>query len=118
MAIRAGAGSHQPMGRSDASEVTPRRVELFCKVLLLRGWDLPRHPLYNPFAYDTPKKNRYSTRAEVKAMYRARLLEHPELLDLVPDLRGKTLACWCTPEPCHADVLAELADAGDVTRLS
>ncbi|MGW7548702.1 DUF4326 domain-containing protein [Streptomyces sp. NPDC054770] len=38
------------------------------------GWDLPRHPLYNPFAC------------------------------------GKTLACWCAPEPCHADVLAELAE--------
>ncbi|MEU5535941.1 DUF4326 domain-containing protein [Streptomyces sp. NPDC020362] len=82
------------------------------------GWDLPRHPLYNPFAYDTPQKKRDGTRAEVMAMYRAHLLERPELLDLVPDLRGRTLACWCAPELCHADVLAELADTDDVTRLS
>ena len=28
------------------------------------------------------------------------------------DLRGKNLACWCKPgEPCHADVLLELANA-------
>jgi hypothetical protein len=28
------------------------------------------------------------------------------------DLRGKNLACWCPPdEPCHADVLLELANA-------
>jgi hypothetical protein len=32
------------------------------------------------------------------------------------ELRGKNLACWCKPdEPCHADVLLELAnrDPGD-----
>jgi hypothetical protein len=28
----------------------------------------------------------------------------------VPELRGRTLACWCAPELCHGDVLAELAD--------
>lgn len=77
------------------------------------GWDLPRHRLYNPFAYDTPKKKRDGTRAEVMAMYRAYLLERPELLESVEELRGKTLACWCAPELCHADVLAELADAED-----
>jgi hypothetical protein len=28
------------------------------------------------------------------------------------ELRGKNLACWCRPgEPCHADVLLELANA-------
>lgn len=28
-------------------------------------------------------------------------------------LRDKNLACWCKPgEPCHADVLLELANAG------
>ena len=32
------------------------------------------------------------------------------LWDLSP-LRGKNLACWCKPaEPCHADVLLELAN--------
>lgn len=28
-------------------------------------------------------------------------------------LRGKNLACWCKPgQPCHADVLLELANSG------
>jgi hypothetical protein len=28
------------------------------------------------------------------------------------ELRGKNLACWCKPgEPCHADVLLELANS-------
>lgn len=30
----------------------------------------------------------------------------------LPSLRGKNLACWCRPgEPCHADVLLEMANA-------
>jgi len=33
------------------------------------------------------------------------------LLHRLPELRGKDLACWCRPgEPCHADVLLELAN--------
>lgn len=27
------------------------------------------------------------------------------------ELKGKTIACWCSPKKCHGDVLAELADA-------
>jgi hypothetical protein len=76
----------------------------------LGGWDLPRHPLYNRFAYDTPTRRRDGTRAEVMAKYRAYLLARPDLLALVPALRGRTLACWCAPKLCHAGVLAELAD--------
>lgn len=26
------------------------------------------------------------------------------------ELRGKNLACWCKPGPCHCDVLLELAN--------
>ena len=34
------------------------------------------------------------------------------ILDRLPELRGKDLACWCKPgAPCHADVLLELANA-------
>jgi len=33
------------------------------------------------------------------------------ILNNIADLRGKNLACWCKPgEPCHADVLLELAN--------
>jgi hypothetical protein len=32
----------------------------------------------------------------------------------IDELRGKDLACWCEPgEPCHADVLLELANTPD-----
>ncbi|SHG92113.1 DUF4326 domain-containing protein [Streptoalloteichus hindustanus] len=44
--------------------------------------------------------------------YRAWLQERPELVRRVRsgELRGRALGCWCAPEPCHADVLAELAE--------
>lgn len=30
----------------------------------------------------------------------------------LPELRDKNLACWCPPDqPCHADVLLEIANA-------
>lgn len=34
-----------------------------------------------------------------------------EVLRRLPELRGKQLACWCSlDQPCHADVLCELAN--------
>lgn len=33
------------------------------------------------------------------------------ILKALPELRGKNLACWCPlDQPCHADVLLELAN--------
>lgn len=51
--------------------------------------------------------------AEVAATW-ADPVTTPELPDLRP-LRGRDLACWCPlDEPCHADVLLELANATEV----
>ena len=34
------------------------------------------------------------------------------ILGRLPELKGRDLACWCAEgEPCHADVLLELANA-------
>ena len=59
----------------------------------------------NPF-----KIGRDGTRDEVLAKHRAWIMEQPELLAQVGELRGKVLACWCKPERCHGDTLAELAE--------
>lgn len=32
------------------------------------------------------------------------------LLKDLHELKGKTLGCWCSPNACHGDVLAELAN--------
>ncbi len=50
------------------------------------------------------------TREEVIARYRAYLLERPDLLAEVSSLQGQRLGCWCAPEACHGQVLAELAE--------
>jgi hypothetical protein len=35
----------------------------------------------------------------------------PTVERIISELRGKNLACWCKPgEPCHADVLMEIAN--------
>jgi Domain of unknown function (DUF4326) len=70
------------------------------------GWDLPGSPLANPF-----RIGRDGTRAEVLRKYREYLVSRDDLLELLPGLRGRRLGCWCAPEPCHAGVIAELADA-------
>lgn len=53
---------------------------------------------------------RDGNREQVVAKYREWLIRQPALLREVQTLRGKTLGCDCAPEPCHGDVLAELAD--------
>jgi hypothetical protein len=46
--------------------------------------------------------------AEAVALFRRRVAPH---LSDIAQLRGKNLACWCRiGEPCHADVLLELAN--------
>lgn len=48
------------------------------------------------------------TRAEVIEKYRAWILTQPNLLSDLGELKGKILGCWCSPLPCHGDVLIEL----------
>ena len=55
---------------------------------------------------------KHGDRDEVIARYRDWIATQPELLAALPELRGKDLACWCAPEPCHGDVLLELLESG------
>lgn len=70
------------------------------------GWNLSARPLNNPYTAKALGSNEAAV-----AAYCRYLLREPGLLARVPLLRGAVLACWCAPEPCHADVLARLADA-------
>jgi hypothetical protein len=50
------------------------------------------------------------TAAEAVALYREYVEQHACIVD--EHLRGRNLACWCAlDQPCHADVLLELANA-------
>lgn len=59
----------------------------------------------NPFEI-----GRDGTREEVVRKFEQYLLDSPALLAQVGELKGKTLACWCAPLACHADVLGKYAD--------
>jgi len=59
----------------------------------------------NPFVL-----GRDGSRDEVIAKYRAWIVTQPALMSALHELRGKNLICWCAPDSCHADVLAELAN--------
>lgn len=49
--------------------------------------------------------DRYRAKIENRSMFRF------DEFDVVVELEGKDLACWCPfGEPCHADVLLELAN--------
>jgi Domain of unknown function (DUF4326) len=51
------------------------------------------------------------SREDVLEKYRHWILANPSLMArLRSELKGKTLGCWCKPNACHGDVLAELAD--------
>lgn len=59
----------------------------------------------NPFLI-----GRDGNREEVIAKYAEWLETNHELLSSLNELQGKVLGCFCSPLPCHGNILAELAD--------
>lgn len=61
----------------------------------------------NPFAMEgTSAIERY----KVIEQYREWIKAQPQLMNSLHELKGKVLGCWCSPKPCHGDVLLELAN--------
>ncbi len=67
----------------------------------------------NPFpltglvmASGTSERERHQAVVE---QYRRWIQTQPKLLASLRELSCKDLACWCSPLPCHADVLLDLA---------
>ena len=54
--------------------------------------------------------NSTEERRSVIDKYEAWLCSKPTLLAMLPELKGKTLGCWCKPLLCHGDVLVRLAN--------
>lgn len=52
----------------------------------------------------------HGTREEVLEMYRQYILSNEELMNSLPELKDKILACYCKPLKCHGDILIELID--------
>ena len=59
----------------------------------------------NPFVVGV-----HGTRRQVIEKFEEWLRKQPELMKALPELRGKTLGCWCKPSTCHGDVLERLAN--------
>lgn len=72
-----------------------------------------KHDVYigRPSKWGNPFQiGRDGTREQVIAQYRAWVIKQPKLMSALPELKGKVLGCWCSPQACHGDVLAELAE--------
>jgi hypothetical protein len=59
----------------------------------------------NPF-----KPGKDGDREEVIEKFRKWILTQPDLMAALPELKGKILGCWCSPQRCHGDVLLDLAE--------
>ena len=94
----------------------PERVQLSRK----KGWRMPPNTVKvdrstrwgNPFVGDGAMTSK--SRGYVTALFND-YLKRPEQADyrgvVRAELRGKNLACWCPlDQPCHADVLLEMAN--------
>ena len=72
-----------------------------------RWLKLPQSPYANPY-----KIGKDGDREEVIEKYREWILSQPELVEQAKrELKGKVLGCYCKPESCHGDVLAEIVDS-------
>lgn len=69
--------------------------------------DTFRHYVETGLRGEPTTTGRLSIMVEAMAGYPQR----SKLIARLPELRGKDLACWCSPDkPCHADVLLEIAN--------
>lgn len=59
----------------------------------------------NPFSI-----GKDGTRSEVIAKYRDYFERNSSLVYQLGELKNKRLGCWCAPQACHGDILAEWAD--------
>ena len=68
----------------------------------------------NPFTHISNKHTLAQTivgsRQEAIDRYRDWIIQQPELMNSLHELKGKTLGCWCKPAACHGDVLIELIE--------
>lgn len=75
------------------------------------GWDIPinknGHDGYfgNPF-HLKPNEPRGSTLRKYKEYFHSALEIDPEFKARVEELRGKKLGCFCKPNKCHGDIIA------------
>lgn len=103
--------------------MTPKRIQM----QRTKGWRKPENTIYvgrptkwgNPFKVGETvdwkgERLLLASAAMTVSLYEtlARSRHEPSLQDIILELNGRNLACWCRlDEPCHADVLLRLANA-------
>ncbi|WP_020476278.1 DUF4326 domain-containing protein [Zavarzinella formosa] len=96
----------------------PFKVEVFGRELAIRLFRNTLRGIWNPSILKHLDDALCGEAYRLYHGFMERIGNHP--LEHVAELRGKNLACWCPLEdgdgnrvPCHADVLLELANAGE-----
>ena len=76
--------------------------------------DGQRFPPSNSEFANPYKIGKDGTRDEVILKYKnlieEKIKSNPSFLQKVKNLKGKNLGCWCSPEPCHGDILFQIAN--------
>ncbi len=100
-----------------------------------KGWRMPFLAVYvgrptifgNPFLIDIYGRERAielfarwiagnvsaheMSQLSFESRYASWVTAHSVLMRALPELKGRTLCCWCPlDQPCHADVLLEIAN--------
>lgn len=87
-----------------------------------KGWRMPSNTVYvgrptiygNPFQTAAEFRQWWDTRGKGFVLFADQMdsLMGAMFQTIPHPLRGKNLACWCSlDQPCHADVLLEIANA-------
>lgn len=64
------------------------------------------------FYHSQSRDTKMALRKSIIDQFRRYLDDHPQLKkDIRKELKGKDLVCFCSPLPCHADVLLEIANS-------
>jgi hypothetical protein len=103
---------HRGIGREGRLALLADPAFVYCG---RRCWGWPASPWANPF--------KVGPDADAKACverYAEWLATQPHLIAALPSLKGRRLGCWCVnwdgagepDRPCHAVLLARLAEAG------
>jgi len=109
----------------------PKRIQLSRR----KGWRMPPNTVTvarptkwgNPYRVENatllhPEHRHAASQSAVEAFRgwlmweqpqpRLVMKDPPRITEIVSELRGKNLACWCPlDQPCHADVLLKIANA-------
>jgi hypothetical protein len=80
-----------------------------------KDWKMPPNTVYvgRPTRWGNPYRVHEGNRQQAVGLFLQSIMTMPmSLAEVKAELRGKDLACWCRlDQPCHADVLLEIANS-------